>query len=160
MADELAQPHPLIVGIISKCIVMCDFSESALVGCPVRVPLAELTNHVSLCRFIPAVESVVESSTTITIGDMLSASPSKFQGKVFDKVLKQVVFTCDVDGKLEVSGGRGSPAMYRNATVARVASGACSRPANPTRFSGKIPENSHPSWYTGEFKKSTGFSKN
>ena len=100
MADELAQPHPLIVGIISKCIVMCDFSESALVGCPVRVPLAELTNHVSLCRFTPAVESaplrVVESSTTI--GDMLSASPSKFQGKVFGKVLKHVVSTCDVDG--------------------------------------------------------------
>ena len=47
MADELAQPHPLVVGIISKCIVMCDFSESALVGCPVRVPLAELTSHVS-----------------------------------------------------------------------------------------------------------------
>ena len=33
-------------------------------------------------------------------------------------------------------------------------------PANPTGFSGKIPENSHPSRYTGEFIKSTGFSKN
>ena len=129
MADELAQPHPLVVGIISKCIVMCDFSESALVGCPVRVPLAELTSHVSLCRFNPAVESaplqrVVESTTTI--GDMLSASPSKLRGKVFDKVLKHVVSTCDVDGKLEVRGGGGSPAMYRKTTVARVASGACS----------------------------------
>ena len=48
VADELAQPYPLVVGIISKCIVMCDFSESALVGCPVRVPLAEQTSHVSL----------------------------------------------------------------------------------------------------------------
>ena len=33
-------------------------------------------------------------------------------------------------------------------------------PANPTGFSGKITENSHPSRYTGEFIKSTGFSKN
>ena len=33
-------------------------------------------------------------------------------------------------------------------------------PANHTGFSGKIPENSHPSRYTGEFIKSTGFSKN
>ena len=131
MADELAQPHPLIVGITSKCIVMCDFSESALVGCPVRVPLAELTNHVSLCRFNPAVESaslqrVVESSTTIGDTGMLSASPSKLRGKVFDKVLKHVVSTCDVDGKLEVRGGGGSTAVYRKTTVARVASGACS----------------------------------
>ena len=33
-------------------------------------------------------------------------------------------------------------------------------PANPTGFSGKITKNWHPSRYTGEFIKSTGFSKN
>ena len=81
---------------------MCDVVESALTGCPVKVPLAKLKNHVYFCRFNPAVDSVplpcaVESSTTI--GDMVSASPSKLRGKVFDKAVKHVVVsTCDVDG--------------------------------------------------------------
>ena len=86
------------------------FMSRPLLGCPEIVPLPQLRQHVSSCTFArgthpPTLKRVVTESTPVKA--ILTASPSKLQGKTTDTLLAHLVDAKSSGGSLELhTGGR------------------------------------------------------
>ena len=108
--------------------IRCDNFKPGLQGCPAAVPLMALKEHVAHCHYREtsdlAMRTVRPSSTATEI---LSASPSKLQGNVADRLVAHLV-QAQMDGdKLEVKvGSRGRPLLLERMTTGSVSSSTAS----------------------------------
>ena len=128
VASTLLRPHPIVIKMISMSTIHCDYHSEALQGCPASVALQSLRQHVSNCPYkgtsALAMRTVRPSSTATEI---MSASPSKLQGNVADKLMSHLV-NARMDGdKLRVkTGTHGRQLLLQRTTVGEVPSSSAS----------------------------------
>ena len=119
LASTFLAPNRIVRGILSSCMLSCDFYESSWSGCSSKVQLKDLRDHVACCPHNPhATEQPPPRvvSTISTVGDMLTACPRKLQGDVGDKALSHIVKSRAVADRLEVKTG-GRPQVWTRTPV-------------------------------------------
>ena len=129
LASMLKTPHRFVLSALSSLQLHCDFYQSTLVGCPELFSLQQLQQHVAQCTYspnspTPTPKRVVTDSTPI--GAVLTASPSKLQGKASETLLNHLVRSKPVQGSLEVHTG-GRTKLLTHVTQGTVPSSAASR---------------------------------
>ena len=111
-ATQLQESNKVLLTIISKWIIHCDYHEPALAGCAVTVLLCDIRQHVKTCAFNPATSHTpVRAITTASlVRDVLQTSPSKMCGNVADRLMSTIPLSKTNEGRLEIkSTSRGRP---------------------------------------------------
>ena len=104
-------------GVLSELQLHCELFQSPLVGCPEVVLLSDLNHHVKDCPFNPASACTPKRVVTesVPVGSVLTASPSKLQGKTTESLFSHLVDAKSTAGALGLHTG-GRTRMYRRIT--------------------------------------------
>ena len=89
-------------GVLSELQLHCDFFPSPLVRCPEVVLLSDLNHHIKDYPFNPASARSLKRVVTesVPVGSVLTASPSKLQGKTTESLLSHIVDAKSTAGTL------------------------------------------------------------
>lgn len=122
LASSLLAPNRIVRGVLGTCMLSCDFFASPWSGCPAKMHLMDLKDHVAQCMHNPhhtgqPLPRVVSSASTVD--DILTASPSKLQGAACEKTLSHLVKARASGDRLEVKTG-GCPQVWTRTPVALV----------------------------------------
>eukprot|EP00117_Sycon_ciliatum_P031872 scpid34853/ scgid24846/ E3 ubiquitin-protein ligase NRDP1; RING finger protein 41 len=129
LASSLQQPNRVLRDIVSNWTIHCDYHKPALVGCRQTVPLKRLKLHVDSCTFNPSGSGtpIRTVNPSATVEDILTASPSKLQGNVADRLTHHLIQCKSDGGRLEVKpGSRGRSLVFQKVTLSTTPSNEAS----------------------------------
>ena len=105
--SSLLPAHPRVSGILAQVPVTCDYASTDRLGCQLVLQLRDFRQHVNEnCKFRPTsachspLRKVITHSSQVD--DVLTASPSKLQGNVAERLIAHLVAAQETNGKFEV----------------------------------------------------------